>query len=125
MKHSVLDALFKKLLQYNDIKAISLSTEDGFTIHSVLAGSFVIEEDKLSAVVSSLASLSDAAAQQVIQAALLHTVIETEQGDVLILKTYYRRQAVVLCLITTAKQSLGKARYYAVKLAQAIKKIPA
>ncbi len=124
MEHKTLDALFKKLIEFNDIKAVSLSTVDGFTIHAKVQGKYPIEDDKLSAVVSSLSSLSDAASQQIINAQLVNTVIETQNGDILIVKTRYKGKKMVLCIITGAKQNLGKARYYAIKLAEAIVNIP-
>ncbi len=125
MNNDKLDMIFNQLIEKNDdIQGVSLSTVDGFTVHSVMDTKHPIEDDKLSAVVSSLASLSNAASQQVINAQLLNTVIETKNGDILIISTQYQKKPAVLCVITGSKQNLGKARYYALKLAQAIVNIP-
>ncbi len=125
MSKRKLEHMFQEIININDdINAVSLCTADGFTIQSVLDGKRTIEEDKLSAVTSSLSSLSNAASQQIINAQLVNTVIETQNGDILIVRTKYSGKQAVLSVITGAKQNLGKARYYAIKLAEAIVNIP-
>lgn len=125
MAHKELEHLFINFFkQVGYGKALNLSTVDGFTVLSQTIDGYELEADKLSAVTSSLASLSNAAAQQLIQSQLLNTTIETDNGDLIILKTQYHGKSAILCVITDKQLSLGKSRYYSIKLAEAIANLP-
>jgi len=119
MDKKTIDKLFAAIMKKQVLfKAISLSTADGFTVSSTVADSNDSDQDRLSAVSSSLASLSHAAAKQLMNAKMSNTIIETDTGaDMLIVKTRYEKKDAVLCVITENNENLGKARYYAMKLA--------
>lgn len=105
------------------IKAVNLSTEDGFTLFSCAVNGYSVEKDKLSAVSSSLLSLSNAATNQLMQSQLSNTVIEANDGIMVTVKTKYKGKLAVLCVIAEMRLNVGKARYYSVKLAQEIFKL--
>lgn len=104
----------------NEIKAISLSTIDGFSVCTYCAEGFDVADDKLSAVSCSLTALSNAAAQQLIGADLQSTCIETESGTMILVNTKNAGKDYVLCFITGKNQNIGKARYFAHKLSKYI-----
>ena len=119
MDKNTIDKLFTALMKKQPIfRAISLSTADGFSVSSTLAEDDGMDQDRLSAVSSSLASLSHAAAKQLMNAKMSNTIIETDTGeDMLIVKTRYEGKDAVLCVISEGGENLGKTRYYAMKLA--------
>jgi predicted regulator of Ras-like GTPase activity (Roadblock/LC7/MglB family) len=125
MDHKTLKLIFSNFIkQIGFAKAINLSTVDGFTILSHTAANYQIENDKLSAVSSSLISLSNAASKQLINSQLVNTVIETVDGTMIILKTKYKNKLCVLCVITDIELNVGKSRYFSIKLAESIATIP-
>ncbi len=125
MNDNVLKKLITKVVnQVDHIRAINLSTADGFTLYASTDEAFDLEKDKLSAVSSSLLSLSNAACRQLIESQLVNTIIESEAGNIIILKTQYQNKSCALCVITGVELTLGKARYYAIKLAESITAIP-
>ncbi|WP_395375573.1 roadblock/LC7 domain-containing protein [Marinicella sp. W31] len=119
MDKNTINKLFMAIMKKQAIfKVISLSTADGFTVCTAVKDSDSMDQDRLSAVSSSLASLSHAAAKQLMNAKMSNTIIETDKGeDMLIVKTRYEDKDAVLCVISEGGENLGKTRYYAVKLA--------
>lgn len=124
MAHETLAKLFEESVQQAQfVSVINLSSADGFT-HQTYAANGTTEEDKLSAVSSSLISLSNAATSQLMNTQLISTVIESTDGNMVLLKTQYRNKDAVLCFISDSHLNVGKTRYYANRLADAIATIP-
>ncbi len=125
MEHEELKFLIGKTVRQAEyVNKINLSSADGFTYHSFSTDG-QSEDDKLSAVSSSLTSLSNAATSQLMNTELISTVIESADGNMVLLKTRYRGKDAVLCFISGPQLIVGKARYFAKKLAEAISTIPA
>lgn len=116
--------LFEKLeSKFSDLKMMALTTVDGFPLYShVISGASVAEESKIAAVTSSLASLSDAAARQLIGSELQGTVIEMNSGYMILVNTKYDGKKCVLCVASGDRQNLGNVRYFTHKLAEYISK---
>jgi predicted regulator of Ras-like GTPase activity (Roadblock/LC7/MglB family) len=124
MEHQKLHQFIHKVLeQADDVLAINLSTVDGFTIINHTADGVTIDGDKLSAVSSSLQSLSQAATQQLMKSQLNNTIIESEAGNMILLSTTYLAKKAVLCFISGSGLNVAKSRYFAVQLAQLIANI--
>jgi len=124
MDHSELKKLINHTVnQAEYVDVINLSSVDGFTFYSYSSNKNSTEEDKLSAVSSSLISLSNAATRQLMNTTLVSTVIESTDGNMIILKTRYMGKDAVLCFISGSKLIIGKSRYFAIKLAESISKL--
>lgn len=119
-----LNKLFTFVLVKNpDVKCITLSTEDGFTIACQHADDFFPEAEKMSAVTTSLAALSNSASMQMINSELIRTVIETNHGDLFIYRTTYLEKNTVMSLITARKSNHAKSRFISNDLVKTIEKL--
>lgn len=117
------NAFFDKLkTKFIDLKIIALTTADGFPIYCDVQGKNQVESEKVSAVSSSLMSLSNAAAKQMVGHALESTTIETDNGNMFLCNTEVKEKKCVLCIVTGAKENIGHARYYTQQIAQLIAK---
>jgi len=105
-----------------DISLLSLSSADGFDIHT-LSRNVDIEYDKVSAIASTLCSVSDASAKQIFQEDFNITTVEMNNGLLLFLKVKLQDSYNVLCLAANNKLSLGEARFYAQQLVKEIESI--
>ncbi len=105
----------------NNMKALSLTTADGFCLFCESEERFDLEEDKLSAVSSSLTALSNAAAKQLMSADFKSTFIETNKGLMYMVKAEYQGKSCILCLISGKEPNLGQIRYYVNALAKDLK----
>ncbi|MCB1584491.1 MAG: hypothetical protein R3E90_14980 [Marinicella sp.] len=124
MDHKQLNLLIKRTMNESTaIKVISLSTADGFNVCTEFGDDYRVEKEKLSAVSSSLASLSNAACKQILKTRLKATIIESIDGNLIFIKTKYGKSDSVLCLIASSELLVGKARYYARQLALSIHEI--
>ena len=119
MDKTTIEKLFTAIMKKQTLfSAMSLSSADGFPICSIASDVDAMDADRLSAVSSSLASLSHAAAKQLMNNTMSNTIIETDKGgDMLIVKTRFEGKDAVLCVITDNSENIGKARYYAKKIA--------
>ena len=112
-------ALFKNLdAKIHNVRALNLSTADGFSLYTYVNGNFKIEEDKLSAVTSSLSALSQAAARQIMNEEYESTCIETGMGMMFMVQTRYQGQDCILSLISSGQPNLGQIRFYLLRLAK-------
>ena len=124
MEHQKLQQFIHKVMdQADDVLAINLSTVDGFTILNHTNEGYAIDGEKLSAVSSSLQSLSQAATQQLMKSELNNTIIESAAGNFILLSTTYLSKKAVLCFISGTSLNVAKSRYFAVQLAQLITNI--
>lgn len=119
----ILDAFTTIKNKLDDIKLINLCTSDGFPICSHnFESRDNIGENELSAAASSIAALSVAAAKQLIGAEFSCTTIETDNGNMLLLKTHFGKKECILCFVTGNHHQIGQVRYFAIKLAKFIGK---
>ncbi len=102
----------------NDLQALCLTSADGFTLFAATHQDFKLEEDKLSAVTSSLTALSQAASKQILHAKFSSTCIETEMGLLFMVHTNYQGKDCILSLISGEHPNLGQIRFYTFKLAK-------
>ncbi len=104
-----------------NIKALNLTTADGFTLFSEFSEGFNFEPNKLSAVTSSITALSQAAAKQIIKSGFKSTCIETESGVIFMVHTRYQNKNCILSLISGDDPNLGQIRYFLFNLAEYLK----
>lgn len=107
-----IDAKLKK------VRALNLTTADGFTIFSRHNSDFSCEKEKLSAVTSSLTALSQAAAKQLMSSEFNSTCIETNNGIMYMVQTRYKNKPCILSLVSGNNPNLGQIRFYLNKLAK-------
>ncbi len=104
-----------------DIKLINLCTSDGFPIYCKnFEDGKHVGEHELSAATSSIAALSVAASKQLIGAKFCSTTIETENGNMLLVKTHHDQKECILCFVTGNHHQIGQVRFFAMKLAKYI-----
>ncbi|WP_154222638.1 roadblock/LC7 domain-containing protein [Marinicella rhabdoformis] len=108
--------------KFADLKILSLTTADGFSIYCHVNNRFHVEDEKVAAVSSSLISLSNAAAQQMMGHALESTTIETGTSNMFLCNTQYNDKKCVLCIVTGVKENIGHARYFTKQIAQLVSK---
>lgn len=114
---------FKQLYENIDtklhnVKALNLTTADGFTLFSELCDGFEFEPNKLSAVTSSITALSQAAAKQIIKSNFQSTCIETDLGVIFMVQTTYQDKKCILSLISGRDPNLGQIRYFLLRMAK-------
>ena len=118
-----LATFFEKVkTKYADLKILSLTTADGFSVYCHVNSRLQVEDEKVAAVSSSLISLSNAAAQQMMGHALESTTIETGSSNMFLCNTQYNDKKCVLCIVTGAKENIGHARYFTQQIAKLISK---
>ncbi len=111
----------KTLCENNrEISVVSLCTTDGFTIKSFVAQDLNMEADKLAAMSSTLSALSDSCANMLMLDEFNVTIVESNAGNTLFVRTRYLELECVLTVTARIKMSLATARYHTKKLAQTI-----
>ncbi len=108
--------------KFADLKIISLTTADGFPIYCHINSRLKVEDEKVAAVSSSLISLSNAAAQQMMGQSLESTTIETGGSNMFLCNAQLKDKKCVLCIVTGPKENIGHARYFTQQIAQLISK---
>ncbi len=106
-----------------DFLVVSLCTTDGFSIKSFASKELNAEADKLAAMSSTIAALSDSSAKQVLKDNFDTTIVETSSGNILFVKTHYLGLPCVLTVAARARMTLATTRYKTRKLAQEISSI--
>lgn len=104
----------------SEIILVSLCTTDGFSIKSIAAKGLKAEADKLAAMSSTISALSDSSAKQVMQTQFSVTIVETNSGNILFVRTQYLGMPCVLTLAARDKMALATARYKTILLAENI-----
>lgn len=107
-----------------EIFLVSLCTTDGFSVKSFASKDLSGEVDKLAAMSSTIAALSDSSAKQVLKDKFEITIVETSSGNLLFVKTDYLGMPCVLTIAARTKLALATARYKTKNLAQLISDIP-
>lgn len=113
------EAIYKSIdTKLSNVRALNLTTADGFTIYSRHSGNFSCEKDKLSAVTSSLTALSQAAAKQLMGSEFKSSCVETNKGIMYMVQTNYKNKPCILSLVSGDSPNLGQIRFYLNKLAR-------
>lgn len=116
-----LNKLLDEFIESNtSIELVGLSTSDGFVIGMRRNERITVEFDKISAIASSLCSLSDSAAASIINQSFLMTTVETESGNILFLRTKYLHYSCVVCIAVKEDLSLAQTRFISLRLTDAI-----
>lgn len=123
VKKELLEGIKELCNNNKDILLVSLATTDGFAIKSVALKELNAESDKLAAMSSTISSLSDSSAKQVLQDQFDITIVETKSGNLLFVRTTYLDLPCVLTIATRAGMQLATSRYKTINLAKAISKI--
>lgn len=104
-----------------DLVLLNLSTLDGFLLHQVGQSGFSAEGDKVSAISSSLCSMSNSAVKELFSASHGVINIECDSGKVILFHLSLGRQKEgVLTLCCTQKMALAEGRFLAKRLTQNI-----
>lgn len=104
--------------KFTNLKLISLTTADGFPIYNDIRTHHEVDKESISAVSSSLISLSNAAAKQLIGSTLEAVTLETKEGNMFLCNTEYKGKKCVLCVATGIQNNIGHARYFTQQVAQ-------
>ncbi len=123
VKAELLEGIKELCATNREVILVSLSTADGFYIKSF--GSKVLngEADKLAAMSSTISSLSDSSAKQILQNQFDMTIIESDAGNMLFVRTNYLGLPCVLTVAAQSKMALATDRYKTKILAQNISNI--
>lgn len=124
LKDAVHEAIANEFESNGEILMISLGTTDGFHIRSERADSFDLEESKMSAMSSTLFSLSKACADVQEDNMLNIATVETERAHFLFLKTDILSLNCVLSVVVNAKLSLAQGRFHAKRLSSRLNELP-
>ena len=114
--------------KYLDIFAVTVCTSDGFDLSSVIEDSIqktrLLEADKISAMSSTMCSLSAAASNHILDSNLQNTTIEAEDGsNIILLKVSFIELECVIFTAATDKVSLAELRFITKQLAREIEKL--
>ena len=119
----------KRLLEefsekYLEAQVVSVCTSDGFDLCFVSKLNDTLEADKVSAISSTLCSLSNAASEQISNSALTITTIESVNGrNILLMKTTFCELECVICVEGTSKMSLAELRFVTNTLSEKVMNI--
>jgi len=100
-----LKPIFAGYAQQEAIEVISLATTDGFPVYSFNRSTARFEEDTLAAAASTLHSVSNAVAQQILGKRFKITFIEAQQGNVAFVSLNIDERDYVL--VMSARESLN------------------
>ena len=113
--------LFQQQFDKNfHIKLLSMNTADGFNIQELSRLSNHVETDRISAICSSLFSLSKAGSMQILRGNLKSTLVETDTGHLLLKHLLYDGKDCVLAIVTDKKMTLGESNFV---LSECVRKI--
>lgn len=110
-KKEVADIFNNMFDKYFDLKMLSLCSCDGFGLLHKSRLENPVELDKVSAITSSMVSLGNASSKQIIGGALNSTIVETDNGNLLIKRVVLAKKELVLSIVTSKKMLLGEANY--------------
>lgn len=123
IKPELLEGIKELCENDRDVLLVSLSTTDGFSIKSFASKVLNAEADKLAAMSSTISSLSDSSAKQILKDQFDITIVETKSGNMLFVRTSYLDLPCVLTIAAKNGIPLATARYKTKKLAQSISEI--
>lgn len=114
--------LFESRLEIN---FINLCTVDGFSIKTLNRSGQNIDEDKLAAVSSTISSMSDGTAKQLLDGVFSAAIVESNAGNIFVTKTIYQGADCVLSVAATQQMLLGEVRFLTARLSREISKLNA
>lgn len=95
-----------------DLRLVSLCTTDGFPVVSVSKHGLAIQSDKLAAAFSTLFSVSNAVATQVLKLDFDTTIIESDSGNIAVISILVDGVDCVLCMAGGASMNVGTLRLH-------------
>lgn len=105
------DALFPDYLsRYDAIEVICLATTDGFPVVHRIGRDMAFDADKMAAASSTLYSISNAVAQQILSKSFKITIIEAEQGNMAFIALVADNKDFVLAISASAALNVGQLR---------------
>ena len=105
------------------IEVISLSTADGFSVYSYSPNGTEFEDDTMSAAASTLYSVSNAVAQQILAKEFKSTFIEANKGNVSFVALEYDSKDYVLAMSASESMNIASLRISINRLAEVISQI--
>lgn len=106
-----------------DLLLVSLATTDGFSIKVFVSKTLNAEADQFAAMSSTISSLSDSSAKQVLMDKFDITIVESKSGNILFVRTSYLGIPCVLTIAARTGMPLATARFKTKGLAQNISEI--
>lgn len=121
---NVLSEIFQKFADKDDaIDVIALATSDGFPVKCLLQKQHEFEEDTMAAAASTLYSVSNAVAQQILTKEYKSTFIEAKDGNVCFVSFEFMNVDYVLSMSASASMNIAQLRITINSLAEEIKNI--
>lgn len=102
------------------IEVMSLSTADGFPIQSYSRGQHTFESDTLAAAASTLFSVSNAVAHQILSKQYKSTFIEADKGNIFFISLKLGDKDFVLAVCASESVNIASLRLFTNRLASAI-----
>lgn len=118
-----LHTLFEQAAENSAVEVISLATTDGFPVHTLTKMHKNLEKDTLSAAASTLHSVSNAVAQQILGKRFKVAFIESEQGNVAFVDLDIAGHNYVLVMSADATLNIASLRLLITRLATEIAKL--
>ncbi|MDO3386123.1 roadblock/LC7 domain-containing protein [Gilvimarinus sp. SDUM040013] len=118
-----LQSLFSKYAQNDALEVISLATTDGFPVQTLTTMTRSLEEDSLSAAASTLHSVSNAVAQQILGKNFKVAFIEAEQGNVAFVDLDIDESNYVLVMSANESLNIASLRLLITRLATEIEQL--
>ena len=109
--------------QQDEIILLNVCTSDGFNLYSKTIDENFIEEDKISAIASSLGSLANSSSKLITGHDAIVTTIESDGGHVVFQRSTLKDQPIVVAIATNPKLSLAHVRFFLKKVADTIENI--
>lgn len=122
---SAIDSFFEK---YLDVFAITVCTSDGFDLAAVIDEGIkserLLEVDKISAMASTMCSLSTAASNHILGSDLQNTTIEAQNDcNIILVRTTFIDIDCVIFAASSEKVSLAELRFITRNLTKEIQEI--
>lgn len=116
-KQALFDS-FEAYAKDSAIEVISLSTTDGFSVQTLNKANQHLEPDSLSAAASTLHSVSNAVAQQILGKRFKVTFIEAQQGNVAFVDLTLGEDNYVLVMSADQSMNIATLRLRITRLAE-------
>jgi len=107
----------------DEITLLSVCTTDGFNLYGRSSEDNFIEQDKISAIASSLGSLANSSSKLITGHESIITTIESNGGHVIFQRTLFCAQPAVVSLATNPKLPLAHVRFCLKKVIESIRSI--
>ena len=118
LKRACDKALDELMQEVKGIKAVVISTEDGFEVAARVENTAQIA--RLSAMASSLAALGAMAGEESQLGVCNSLVMEAEEGHIAILRVKRREIALIVSVVTGREALVGQVLYYSKKAAASL-----